>query len=132
MMNSTIPMQQIPTLVVEQTSKYHGIQRYVVLSFDKMKKSIQACLNKHSNELIGFVDLGEEELGFCSRACHPCPCVLCLCPRRSHRCKVYPRLLPHQGCHILPNDAIVLESSVNPRDGLQFMGLCSCERWSFS
>ena len=45
-----------------QTSQYFDIQRYVVLSFDEMKIQSKLVFDKHSNELIGFVDLGEEEL----------------------------------------------------------------------
>jgi hypothetical protein len=41
-----------------QTSQYFGIQRYVVLSFDEMKIQAKLVFDKHSNELIGFVDLG--------------------------------------------------------------------------
>ena len=45
-----------------QTSQYLDIQRYVDLSFDEMKIQSKLVFDKHSNELIGFVDLGEEEL----------------------------------------------------------------------
>lgn len=49
-----------------QTSQYFDIQRYVVLSFDEMKIQSKLVFDKHSNELIGFVDLGEEELNMSS------------------------------------------------------------------
>ena len=49
-----------------QTSQYFDIQRYVVLSFDEMKIQSKLVFDKHSNELIGFVDLGEEELNLSS------------------------------------------------------------------
>ena len=39
-----------------------SIQRYVVLSFDEMKIQSKLVFDKRSNELIGFVDLGEEHL----------------------------------------------------------------------
>ena len=37
-------------------------QRYVVLSFDEMKVQSNLMFNKHTNELIGFVDLGDENV----------------------------------------------------------------------
>ncbi len=46
----------------EQSSDYFDIQRYVVLSFDEMKIQSKLVFDKRSNELIGFVDLGEEQL----------------------------------------------------------------------
>jgi hypothetical protein len=48
--------------LVNQTSEYFDIQRYVVIAFDEMKIQSKLVFDKHSNELIGFVDLGEEEL----------------------------------------------------------------------
>ena len=41
-----------------------GPQRYVSLSFDEMKVQQNLVFNKHSNELIGFVDLGDPELNY--------------------------------------------------------------------
>ena len=49
-----------------QTSQYFDIQRYVVIAFDEMKIQSKLVFDKHSNELIGFVDLGEEELNVSS------------------------------------------------------------------
>ncbi len=46
----------------EQSSDYFDIQRYVVLSFDEIKIQSKLVFDKRSNELIGFVDLGEEQL----------------------------------------------------------------------
>ncbi len=46
----------------EQSSDYFDIQRYVVLRFDEMKIQSKLVFDKRSNELIGFVDLGEEQL----------------------------------------------------------------------
>ena len=48
--------------------EYFDIQRYVVLSFDEMKIQSKLVFDKRSNELIGFVDLGEEQVNdaFCS------------------------------------------------------------------
>jgi hypothetical protein len=49
-----------------QTSQYFDIQRYVIISFDEMKIQSKFVFDKHSNELNGFVDLGEEELNISS------------------------------------------------------------------
>ena len=38
------------------------MQRYVVLSFDEMKIQSSLVFDKHSNELIGFVDLGDDDV----------------------------------------------------------------------
>ena len=46
----------------EHSKDYFDIQRYVVLSFDEMKIQSQLVFDKRTNELIGFVDLGEEKL----------------------------------------------------------------------
>ena len=43
-------------------SDHIGIQRYVVLSFDEMKIQSKLVFDKRSNELIGFVDLGDEHV----------------------------------------------------------------------
>ena len=50
----------------DETSQYSTIQRYVVISFDEMKIQSNLVFDKHSNELIGFVNLGEEELNISS------------------------------------------------------------------
>ena len=54
----------------DQTCQYFDIQRYVVISFDEMKILLKLVFDKHSNELIGFVDLGEEELNVSSGSSH--------------------------------------------------------------
>ena len=41
-------------------SDHIGIQRYVVLSLDEMKIQSKLVFDKRSNELIGFIDLGDE------------------------------------------------------------------------
>jgi hypothetical protein len=46
----------------EHSKDYFDIQRYVVLSFDEMKIQSKLVFDKRTNELIGFVDLGEEKL----------------------------------------------------------------------
>ena len=48
------------------TSEYFDIKRYVVVSFDEMKIQSKLVFDKHTNELIGFVNLGEEELNISS------------------------------------------------------------------
>ena len=42
------------------TNQLFDVQRYVVVSFDEMKIQSKLVFDKHSNELIGFVDLGDE------------------------------------------------------------------------
>ena len=46
----------------ELCSDHTGIQRYVVLSLDEMKIQSKLVFDKRSNELIGFVDLGDEHV----------------------------------------------------------------------
>lgn len=46
----------------EHAKDYFDIQRYVVLNFDEMKIQSKLVYDKRTNELIGFVDLGEEKL----------------------------------------------------------------------
>ena len=46
----------------EQTSQLFDVQRYVILSFDEMKIQSSLVFDKHSNELIGFVDLGDDDV----------------------------------------------------------------------
>lgn len=46
----------------ELSRDYFGIQRYVVLSFDEMKIQSKLVFDKRSSELIGFVDLGEDNV----------------------------------------------------------------------
>jgi hypothetical protein len=47
------------TQLRERTNQLFDVQRYVVLSFDEMKIQSNLVFDKHSNELIGFVDLGD-------------------------------------------------------------------------
>ena len=42
------------------TKQLFDVQRYVVVSFDEMKIQSNLVFDQHSNELIGFVDLGDE------------------------------------------------------------------------
>ncbi len=46
----------------EVTTPLIGCQRYVVLSFDEMKIQSDLVFDKHTNELIGFVDLGDDDV----------------------------------------------------------------------
>ncbi len=50
------------TQLQDQTSQLFDVQRYVVLSFDEMKIQSNLVFDKHSNELIGFVDLNDEDV----------------------------------------------------------------------
>ena len=48
------------TRLKDMTIQLFDVQRYVVISFDEMKIQSDLVFDKHSNELIGFVDLGDE------------------------------------------------------------------------
>ena len=48
------------TRLKDMTMQLFDVQRYVVMSFDEMKIQSNLVFSKHSNELIGFVDLGDE------------------------------------------------------------------------
>ena len=52
--------------LLDTTNEYFDIQMYVVVPFDEMKIQSKLVFDKHTNELIGFVDLAEEELNICS------------------------------------------------------------------
>ena len=54
--------ENIERLKKKHAKDYFDIQRYVVLSFDEMKIQSKLVFDKHTNELSGFVDLGEEKL----------------------------------------------------------------------
>ena len=43
-----------------------GYQRFVVLSFDEIKVQENLVFDKHSGKLIGYVDLGDVELNYCT------------------------------------------------------------------
>ena len=45
-----------------ETKQLFDCQRYVVLSFDEMKVQSNLVFDKHTNELIEFVDLGDEDV----------------------------------------------------------------------
>ena len=46
----------------EQTSQLFNVQRYVILSFDEMKIQSSLVFDKHSDEIIGFVDLDDDNV----------------------------------------------------------------------
>ena len=46
----------------DATKQLFDCQRYVVLSFDEIKIQSNLVFDKHTNELIGFVDLGDEDV----------------------------------------------------------------------
>ena len=49
------------TELKSQTKAFSGIQRYIVLLFDEMKIQSNLVFDKHTNELIGFVNIDELE-----------------------------------------------------------------------
>ena len=52
------------TELKSQTKAFSGIQRYIVLLFDEMKIQSNLVFDKHTNELIGFVDLGNATVNY--------------------------------------------------------------------
>lgn len=46
------------------TANLKGCQRFIVLSFDEVKIRENLVYDKHTNELIGFVDLGDPSLNY--------------------------------------------------------------------
>lgn len=48
------------------TRNYSNCHRYVTLMFDEMKIKSNLVFDKHGDELIGFVDLGDPYLNFAS------------------------------------------------------------------
>ena len=47
-----------------KTASLNDVERNVIITFDEMKIQDNLVWDKHSGELIGFVDLGDEELNF--------------------------------------------------------------------
>ena len=43
-----------------------GIERYVVLSFDEIKIQLNLVFDKHSGDVIGCVNVGDNDLNFAS------------------------------------------------------------------
>ena len=92
-----------------------------------MKIQLKLVFDKNSNEIIGFVDLGEEELNissFGSTELATMPLFSLL--EVSHRFEIRHCPLLNQRCDILPGHAIVLESCARIRAFLQPLGLCCC------
>ena len=52
--------------LIKTTSSLKDHQRFVVLSFDEVKIQADLVFDKHSGNLIGYVDLGDPELNYSS------------------------------------------------------------------
>ena len=48
--------------LVKKTSTFSHIERYIIILFDEMKIQEDLVWDKHTGELIGFVDLGDTEV----------------------------------------------------------------------
>ena len=48
----------------ELTNKHYPNQKFVVLSFDEMKIKEDLVFDKYTGELVGFTDLGDDDLNF--------------------------------------------------------------------
>ena len=48
--------------LIEKTKQFSDAERYFVLALDEMKIQEDLVWDKHTGELIGFVDLGDREL----------------------------------------------------------------------
>ena len=59
--NARRPCVGIVAELIKTTSKRQGAQRFVVISFDEMKIKEDLVFDKHTGDLIGFVDLGDPE-----------------------------------------------------------------------
>jgi len=46
------------------TDSYFDTQRYVVVLFDEMKVQSKLVFDKHTGELIGYVDLGDPDINY--------------------------------------------------------------------
>ncbi|XP_047137374.1 uncharacterized protein LOC124813866 [Hydra vulgaris] len=52
--------------LIKTSSKLKDHQRFVTLSFDEIKIQSDLVFDKHSGDLIGYVDLGDPDLNYCS------------------------------------------------------------------
>ena len=52
--------------LIKSTEKLEGYQRYIALSFDEIKILENLIFDKHSGQLIGYVDLGDADLNYCT------------------------------------------------------------------
>ena len=48
----------------EITKDYSNVERYIVLLFDEMKIRSNLVFNKHTEKLIGFLDLGDPQINY--------------------------------------------------------------------
>ena len=109
----------------DMTNEYFDIQKYVFVSFDEMKIQSKLVFDKHTNELIGFVDLGEEELNISSFGS---------CELATHALVYFVRGaatdLKYALAYFMTKD--VTSYQIMPlflkcvRAGVQLMGMCSC------
>ena len=60
-------LENIETLR-EKASSTSGVQRYVVLVMDEMKRQSNLVFDKYSGDLIGFVALGDPMTNYASLA----------------------------------------------------------------
>ena len=50
--------------LIRKSDKFFDVERYVVILFDEMKIKSNLVFDKHTNELIGYTDLGDKELNY--------------------------------------------------------------------
>ena len=55
---------EVVTELVKKCKDLSGIERYVVFSFDEIKIQSNLVFDKHSGDVIGFVDVGDNDLNF--------------------------------------------------------------------
>ena len=58
--------KQIIQELTSMTTKLSNVQRYIVLMFDEVKIKSNLVWDKHTGQLIGFMDLGDPDLNFVS------------------------------------------------------------------
>lgn len=56
--------KQVLEDLIERTKDFFDTERYIVIVFDEMKIKSNLVFDKNSEQLIGFVDLGDPELNF--------------------------------------------------------------------
>ena len=83
-----------------------------------MKIQSKLVFDKHSNELIGFVDLGGEELNVSSGSSDLATHALVFFVRGAASDLKYAWLLSNQRCNFISDNAFVLESSICARAGM--------------
>ena len=68
--NVVKPKQGFNKQIIEElsfiTSSFFDIQRYIVVLFDEVKIKNNLVWDKHSGQLVGFMDLGDPDLNFAS------------------------------------------------------------------